>query len=349
MGFSASLPQFRSLLAVPFLAMALAFPANAETSPNGPAAATTPGATAPVTAPEGQTTPSSAGTSATSPSVAPATSSQNTPPKPSPSSPGTSATSPSATPSTSGQNTPPTASPSTSPTQGAAPQGGQKAATPSAPANGSATKPEAAEATPSAVPEKPKSSIVINIDKSAQEMTVFVDGVELYSWPVSTGMRGYSTPSGTYTASSMNKIWYSKQWDNAPMPNAVFFTKEGHAIHGTLEEKNLGKPASHGCVRLSRQNAATLYALVEANGLPQTQVVLTGVTAGGEGPKVASPGRWPEDMATAFRHGSDRATAISRGKRSSAACSDGGSSHGPQGYYAPPRDRYYPPRGAPRY
>ncbi len=124
-------------------------------------------------------------------------------------------------------------------------------------------------------------------------MTVFVDGVELYSWPVSTGMRGYSTPSGTYTASSMNKIWYSKQWDNAPMPNAVFFTKEGHAIHGTLDEKNLGKPASHGCVRLSRQNAATLYALVEANGLPQTQVVLTGVTAGGEGPKVASPGRWP--------------------------------------------------------
>ena len=80
-------------------------------------------------------------------------------------------------------------------------------------------------------------------------MTVFVDGVELYSWPVSTGTRGYSTPSGTYTASSMNKIWYSKQWDNAPMPNAVFFTKEGHAIHGTLEEKN---PAS----RLARLRAA---------------------------------------------------------------------------------------------
>ena len=83
------------------------------------------------------------------------------------------------------------------------------------------------------MPEKPKSSIVINIDKSAQEMTVFVDGVELYSWPVSTGMRGYSTPSGSYTASSMNEIWYSKQWDNAPMPNAIFFTKQGHAIHGT--------------------------------------------------------------------------------------------------------------------
>ena len=30
-----------------------------------------------------------------------------------------------------------------------------------------------------------------------------------------------------------NKIWYSRQWDNAPMPHAVFFTRDGHAIHGT--------------------------------------------------------------------------------------------------------------------
>src|SRR5262245_9485062 len=151
MRFSASLPQFRGLLAMPFLAMVLAFPASAETGPNGPAAAAPPGATAP-------------GTSATSPSVSPATSGQNTPPK---------------------------ASPSTPATGGTVPQAGQKSATPSAPANGSPTKPEAAEATPSAVPEKPKSSIVINIDKAAQEMTVFVDGVEIYSWPVSTGMTGY--------------------------------------------------------------------------------------------------------------------------------------------------------------
>ena len=121
-------------------------------------------------------------------------------------------------------------------------------------------------------------SILVNIDKSKQRMTVFVDGVKRYHWPVSTGAPGYSTPSGTYTASSMNEIWYSKQWDNAPMPHAVFFTKEGHAIHGTNEVRRLGKPASHGCVRLSPQNAATLYALVEENGLENTQVVLVGLT-----------------------------------------------------------------------
>ena len=131
-----------------------------------------------------------------------------------------------------------------------------------------------------------RGSILLSIDKSKQRMTVLVDGVQRYHWPVSTGARGYSTPSGTYTASSMNEIWYSKQWDNAPMPHAVFFTKEGHAIHGTKEVRRLGKPASHGCVRLSPQNAATLYALVGEFGLENTQVVLAGLTPGGEG-KVA--------------------------------------------------------------
>jgi lipoprotein-anchoring transpeptidase ErfK/SrfK len=132
--------------------------------------------------------------------------------------------------------------------------------------------------------------VVVTIDKSAQEMTVWVDGVEKYTWPVSTGRPGYATPSGTYTASSMNKIWYSKQWDNAPMPNAIFFTKKGHAIHGTNEVRNLGKPASHGCVRLSPKHAATLYKLVEEKGLKRTEVVLTGATPGGDY-KVTQPQR----------------------------------------------------------
>src|SRR5262245_38845275 len=89
-------------------------------------------------------------------------------------------------------------------------------------------------------------AVLINIDKSKQKMTVFLDGVEKYVWPVSTGLAGYSTPSGTYTATSMNEIWYSKQWDNAPMPHSIFFRKDGYAIHGTYEAKNLGRPASHG-------------------------------------------------------------------------------------------------------
>jgi hypothetical protein len=139
------------------------------------------------------------------------------------------------------------------------------------------------------------STILVTIDKSRQRMTVVLDGVPKYEWPVSTGKAGYSTPSGKYTATSMNEIWYSKEWDNAPMPHSVFFRKDGYAIHGSLEVRNLGRPASHGCVRISPENAATFFALVKKVGLKNTEVVLAGVTPGGEY-KVArefgSPLRW---------------------------------------------------------
>ena len=88
----------------------------------------------------------------------------------------------------------------------------------------------------------------------------------------------------------MHEMWYSKEWDVAPMPHSVFFTKDGHAIHGSKEVKGLGKPASHGCVRLAPKNAAILYALVAKNGLEQTQIELVGTTPGGESRVATSRG-----------------------------------------------------------
>jgi lipoprotein-anchoring transpeptidase ErfK/SrfK len=151
----------------------------------------------------------------------------------------------------------------------------------------------ATEASPPSAPPKAvepsASKILVVIDKATQEMKVFVDDVERYTWEVSTGRRGYDTPSGTYTARSMNEIWYSKQWDDAPMPHAIFFTKKGHAIHGTDETKKLGRPASHGCVRLAPENARTLFALVKENGLENTEITLNGDTPTHE-VRVASSG-----------------------------------------------------------
>jgi hypothetical protein len=125
-----------------------------------------------------------------------------------------------------------------------------------------------------AAPQPPRIRVVI--DKPTQEMKVFVDSVERYVWKVSTGLRSYDTPSGTYTARSMNEMWYSREWDDAPMPHTIFFTKRGHAIHGTGETKKLGRPASHGCVRLAPENARTLFALVKKMGLKNTEIVLNG-------------------------------------------------------------------------
>jgi hypothetical protein len=119
-------------------------------------------------------------------------------------------------------------------------------------------------------------NVMIIIDKSAQKMTVTVNGEERYIWPVSTGRDGHDTPSGDHQPFRMEKDHYSREWDDAPMPNSIFFTKIGHAIHGTFEVRNLGRPASHGCVRLSTQNAATLYALVKEEGVFHTRVRLIG-------------------------------------------------------------------------
>jgi lipoprotein-anchoring transpeptidase ErfK/SrfK len=123
--------------------------------------------------------------------------------------------------------------------------------------------------------------VLITIDKSAQRMTVAVDGATRWSWPVSTGRRGYATPSGSYTAFRMEKDHFSKEWDDAPMPHSIFFTRQGHAIHGSYETKRLGTAASHGCVRLHPGHAAQLYALVERRGVSSATVVVTGGETGG--------------------------------------------------------------------
>jgi hypothetical protein len=121
-----------------------------------------------------------------------------------------------------------------------------------------------------------QANVAITIDKNEQMMTVAVDGVERYHWPVSTGIPSRETPSGSFRTFRMEEDHYSKEFDDAPMPHSIFFTKIGHAIHGTDSEGRLGTPASHGCVRLSRANAAKLYALVQEQGVLNTTVTLTG-------------------------------------------------------------------------
>ena len=118
--------------------------------------------------------------------------------------------------------------------------------------------------------------LLINIDKNVQRMTVTVNGAQLYDWRVSTGGSGYDTPSGTFKPFRMEIDHHSDEWDNAPMPYSIFFTKIGHAIHGTYMQRNLGQPVSHGCVRLSVKNAATLWKLVKQEKMANTTVVLSG-------------------------------------------------------------------------
>jgi lipoprotein-anchoring transpeptidase ErfK/SrfK len=120
-----------------------------------------------------------------------------------------------------------------------------------------------------------RASILISIDKPSQTMTVAVDGQVQYRWRVSTGSTRYSTPTGSYKPSRLVKMHYSREWDNAGMPHSIFFTSRGHAIHGS-DHPGLGTNVSHGCVRLTLSNAATLFQLVSARGVGNTRVVVRG-------------------------------------------------------------------------
>jgi hypothetical protein len=129
--------------------------------------------------------------------------------------------------------------------------------------------------------------LLIEIDKSAQRMTVTVNGEQIYNWPVSTGGSGYDTPSGTFKPFRMEIDHYSEEWDDAPMPYSIFFTQIGHAVHGTYQQRSLGSAVSHGCVRLSVKNAATLWKLVKQEKMANTKVVLSGAIADAGPPTVA--------------------------------------------------------------
>ena len=123
-----------------------------------------------------------------------------------------------------------------------------------------------------ATPEKP---IIATIDISEQRMNVYVNGLITHSWKVSTARRGYYTPRGEYAPYRMHTMWRSRKYNNAPMPYAVFFHK-GWAIHGTTSISRLGRPASHGCVRLHPDNARILFKLIKAaGGMKSAKVIIS--------------------------------------------------------------------------
>ena len=106
-----------------------------------------------------------------------------------------------------------------------------------------------------------KAEILINVNKSSQRLTVYVDGAQRYTWAISSGLAG-GPPSGSYRPERLERKWYSRKYDWAPMPHAIFF-HQGYAIHGTNVISRLGRRASHGCVRLHPQHAAILFDLVQ--------------------------------------------------------------------------------------
>ena len=108
-------------------------------------------------------------------------------------------------------------------------------------------------------------------------MMVSVDGAVRYRWYVSTGATGFSTPTGTYKPFRMEVMHYSQEWDNAGMPNSIFFTSRGHAVHGS-NHPGLGTPVSHGCVRLTLTLPPRSTSWSARAGMGDTTVIVKGRT-----------------------------------------------------------------------
>jgi len=119
--------------------------------------------------------------------------------------------------------------------------------------------------------EVPGTPLVARVDLSDQRMYVYLDEQLVYTFPVSSGRGKYGTPTGRWNAYWLSPKHRSRKYNNAPMPWAVFF-HEGYAVHGTTDLRNLGRPASHGCIRLHPDNARTFFKLVEASGKESTLV-----------------------------------------------------------------------------
>ena len=108
-------------------------------------------------------------------------------------------------------------------------------------------------------------AVTVNIDLSSQTMHVTSASGESFDWPISSGKSGFHTPRGYYRPTSLQVMHYSRKYDMTPMPHSIFF-RGGYAIHATSAVGALGRPASHGCIRLSPGNAAKLFQMVRREG-----------------------------------------------------------------------------------
>jgi lipoprotein-anchoring transpeptidase ErfK/SrfK len=113
--------------------------------------------------------------------------------------------------------------------------------------------------------DKNSSTLLVKVNISSQRMNVYKNGKLLYRWKISTGRKGYATPTGRWKPKYLVKMHYSRKYHNSPMPYSIFFYK-GVACHGTKSVWRLGRRASHGCVRLKTSNAKKLYYLVSNVG-----------------------------------------------------------------------------------
>jgi len=117
-------------------------------------------------------------------------------------------------------------------------------------------RPSAKTETPAVPTAKPQGPLIIAISISKQTMKIYDANGLFAETPISTGMRGHSTPMGAFSVIQKQKLHHSNIYSGAPMPYMQRITWSGIAIHaGVLP----GYPASHGCIRMPMAFAIKMY------------------------------------------------------------------------------------------
>ena len=125
-----------------------------------------------------------------------------------------------------------------------------------------ASPPAAAQGASSILTKPDPLKIIVSLDK--QHMYVYRGTEQVFTSRVSTGKRGYSTPAGIYSILEKRRWHRSNIYNNAPMPFMQRLTWSGIALHASGHVPRY--PASHGCIRLPRSSASTLFKKTDVGG-----------------------------------------------------------------------------------
>lgn len=124
--------------------------------------------------------------------------------------------------------------------------------------------------------------IFVDINKSTQTLSLYLDGQLSAQWAVSTGRPGYDTPN--FNKRFDGRIY--QRYDSSKYPGGDYkglgnmpyamFIYGGFAVHGTPSGnwKNLGRKASHGCIRIHPNNASYLNGLLRQVGVSNSWITV---------------------------------------------------------------------------
>lgn len=104
-------------------------------------------------------------------------------------------------------------------------------------------------------PDSEAARLLVEVDLAKQTANLLRDGVEVRSVPISSGRRSFATPTGEYVVTDKHRKWRSTIYP-AEMP---FFMRLSCGDFGFHAGHLPGYPASHGCIRLKRPDAETMF------------------------------------------------------------------------------------------